>query len=94
MTDLERNLDEFLSLDRKTTLTEADIQLIIKAISEEYTKNHACVFTPEKAQALSDLADTAVIVKKTSVTMVVKGIFYLVAALLALGVATWIRSEL
>ena len=94
MTDQDRQLDAFLDLERKTTLTDADIQRIIKAISEEYNKNHACVFTPEKAKALSDLADTAVLVKKTSVTMVIKGLFYIIAAMLALGVATWLRKEL
>lgn len=70
------------------TLTDADLHELKRLFQE----NHSCPFTPDRTRALNDLADTALLVKRTSISAVVKGGLSLVGLLLLLGVGYWLQK--
>jgi|LGOV01.1.fsa_nt_gb hypothetical protein len=72
------------------TLSDADLRELKRILSDA----HACPFTQDRVRALNDLADTALLVKKTSISAIVKGVLSLFGLLLLLGVGYWMQKQL
>ena len=70
------------------TLSDADLRELERLIQE----SHSCPFTADRVRALNDLADTALLVKKTSISTVIKGGLSIVGLMLVLGVGYWVKS--